>query len=230
MKPNFIIFIFLLYSISSANAVTIDSALFEIYEDIVYITIKNSVADFFNVSTTGHYLDVNINGVHINFTTTANKTITGLTYSDDTISFTTTGAGSLTINSTMENPLTKYILSTSRGGYQVTESDESGNVIFTFESDSEYHYDIEIGKNYIFHGSGGTGGQEGVSNDTETDKIHVESLEIFRSPDATVKIIKNRNTELSIILVALFGIILIYIQKKWKHKKTIYKLTRGAKG
>lgn len=124
----------------NVSATTITTpVMFEIYSNTTYITIYNQTAEFFNVSTEGHYLDININSTHLNLTTTTNKTITGISFLNDNLTFTVNGSGILTTSIRMNQSLKPYSVYID-GVYSTTmTSDSFGDLNFNYTIDENIH-------------------------------------------------------------------------------------------
>ncbi len=139
-KNIFLIILLLIILSNIGSAVIITTpVLFEIYSGTTYITVFNQTADFFNVSTAGHYLEINVNGTRLNFTTTTNKTLTGVSSYNGTINFTANGSGILTTTILTNNSLTPYNLYTDGILSSTITTDIGGNLIFNFTGDGITH-------------------------------------------------------------------------------------------
>lgn len=140
MKIKYILLIFLLIYIPSSNAVTITyPILFEIYPDTTYITIYNQSADFFNISSSNHYLDINLNNTHFNFTTLSNTSITNISINNSVSTMTLNGSGILTINISNNVPLSSFVIFLDGIPSDSFLTDSSGNLMFNFTGDGIQH-------------------------------------------------------------------------------------------
>lgn len=211
-------------------AVTIDTAYFEIYEGTTYIVINDQTADFFNVSTEDHYVDISLNGTNINFTTSTNKTLTGITYLDDILEFIATGAGTLTINATMSNALTRYGLFENGIQQDSDETDESGHADLEFTLGSGTYY-FTIKEPQIIVNSRGTG-----SSSFQRPTIVTSSGSNASGGAGRTVSPKSIITESTVNALLFFGItlllsigVLVYIIIKQKLYRNIMKLRHVEK-
>lgn len=138
------IFLIILVSMTllsnTGSAATITTpVLFEIYTNTTYITIYNQTADSFTVSTAQHYLDIYLNGTHLIFTTTTNKTLTGISYSNGILNLTVNGTGTLTTTISTNTKLTPYNLYIDGVFSSTITTDINGNLQFNYNGDNTSH-------------------------------------------------------------------------------------------
>ena len=139
MKKYYLILVILLISPLASAVIITDPVLFEIYSGTIYITIHNQTATFFNVSTSEHWLDIDVNNTHFNFTTTSNMTITNITSSNGVFGLNINGTGILTIHITTNNPFTLYPSFIDNVLSGTILSDSQGTVAFNFTADGSAH-------------------------------------------------------------------------------------------
>ncbi len=146
MRKVFLFLLILIIFTSVVDAVTItDPVDFEIYADTTYITIYSQTASFFNVSTSGHYLDIYISGTHLNFTTTTNETLTGISYLNDVLMFTVNGSGVLTTTVRMNTPSSSYAFFINNVYSTIITTNSLGDISFNYSIDDEI-YNLRIEK------------------------------------------------------------------------------------